>query len=306
MCQSPLRLPSDLPTALALADQSEMNYPHIADWPYRFSSWALDDPENTQAWFNRSGRMLGWAVMQTPFWAIDCQIHPDAPANLYPEILAWAQSRAAVMAAQENGHPMWFVSIPADCRERRRDLETMGFEDVSQDRENAWSKVLFELPEEIALERLKLPAGLMIRNLSIPSEVQVYVDAHRAAFQSKNMTFEWRIRSTQMTDYRNELDLVAVTEDGELAGFCVSWMRTLTTGVIVGQIEPLGVREVYRDRKLSQALLTEAIQKLRDHGAVQIYAETDHQREAAMTAYASIGFSIANQVLVYRYIVPEP
>lgn len=300
-----LNLPDDLPAALFLGELSGMNIPHVADWPYRFSSWGLDDPDNTQAWLDGSGRLLGWVVLQVPFWAIDCVVNPDAPAHLYREMLTWAQGRAAEMAADGEGHPMWFISIAKRCYSQRRDLEALGFEDVSEDGDQAWSKVLFELDNDIQLQPMTLPGGLHIRSLDPGSEIQAYVDTHRAVFQSESMTHTWRLRSTQMIDYNNALDLVATAEDGTLAGFCVAWLRVLGSGETTGQIEPLGVRESHRGKKLSRALMTEAIQRLRDHGADQIYVETDLQRKAAMAAYTSMGFRVAHEVLVYRYIVPE-
>jgi len=298
-------LPNDLAKALNLADVSGLNIPHIADWPYRFSSWALDNPLNARAWFDASSQFLGWAVMQTPFWAIDCVVYPDAPSHLYREMLEWAQARAAEMAALGKGHPLWFVSIPRTCLDRRHDLATLGFEDVPEAGDDAWSKVLFELVDDSLLPPVKLPKGYQIRSLDTGSEIQAYVGLHREVFQSENMTHGWRSKATQMADYINVLDLVLSSDDGELVGFCVAWLRKLASGETVGQIEPLGVRESQRGQKFSQALLAEAIRRLRDRSVSRIFVETDKQRIAAMAAYASMGFRAAHDVLVYRYVVAE-
>jgi ribosomal protein S18 acetylase RimI-like enzyme len=300
-----LSLPHDLPHALALADVSALSIPHVADWPYRFSSWALDNPLNAHAWVDASSHLLGWAVMQTPFWAIDCIVHPDAPSWLYPAMLAWAQARAGAMAAVGEGRPMWFVSIATACVNQRRDLTAGGFEDVSEAGEDAWSKVVFELADDRVLVPLPLPHGLQIRSLKLDSEIQAYVDLHREVFQSDSMTSGWRTNITHMPDYRNELDLVISSAQGELRGFCVAWLRHVATGETVGQIEPLGVRERYRGQKLSRALVAEAIRRLRTQGARRIYVETDKQRSAAMAAYTSMGFQRAHDVLVYRYVVAD-
>ncbi|MCG8353392.1 MAG: GNAT family N-acetyltransferase [Chloroflexales bacterium] len=303
--QRQLDLPNDLPKALNLADVSVLSIPHVADWPYRFSSWALDNPLNTRAWLDGSSQLLGWAVMQTPFWAIDCVIHPNAPSQLYTEMIEWTQARAKNMAALGEGRPMWFVSIATACRTQRRDLTTLGFKDVSEAGEDAWSKVLFELVDDSLSAPIQLPEGLQIRSLNTSSEIQAYVTIHREVFQSENMTLGWRTNATCMPDYRNELDLVITSEPGELYGFCVAWLRQLASGETVGQIDPLGVRESHRGQKLSQALLAEAVRRLRRQGASRIYVETDKQRSAAMTAYTSMGFRIAHNVLVYRYDVTE-
>jgi ribosomal protein S18 acetylase RimI-like enzyme len=302
--QRQLNLPHDLPPALKLADVSALSIPHVADWPYRFSSWALDHLQNTQVWMDAFSQPLGWAVLQTPFWAIDCVVRPDAPPRLYQEMLGWAQARAAEMNAQGEGRPIWFVSISAACLDQRRDLTALGFEDVSEASENPWSKVLFELAGDGAHLPAQLPEGLRVRSLDISSEIQAYVAMHREVFQSESMTPGWRSKVTHMPDYINELDLVISSDNGGLYGFCVAWLRQLVTGETVGQIEPLGVRESHRGQKFSQALLAEAIRRLRNLGASRVYVETDKQRAAAMEAYRSMGFRVAHDVLVYRYVVP--
>ncbi len=302
--QAPFDLNRDLADVLTLADASALSVPHAADWPYRFSSWALDDALNARVWRDASNRLQGWAALQTPFWAIDCVAHPGAPAALYREMLTWAQSRARDLARAEASRPMWFISIAASCVEQRRDLAELGFEDVSDIGEDAWSKVLFELTHAAAPEAAHLLPGLQIRSLNASSEIQAYVDMHREVFQSESMTHDWRARATRMAGYHNELDLVLTSEDGALCGFCVAWLRNCATGERVGQIEPLGVRESHRGKKLSRALMGEAIRRLRALGAQRIFVETDRQRDAAMAAYEAQGFHIAHEVLVYRYVLP--
>jgi hypothetical protein len=173
--QRQLTLPNDLAKAPNLADVSGLNIPHIADWPYRFSSWAINNPLNARAWFDASSQLLGWTVMQTPFWAIDCVVHPDAPSYLYREMLEWAQVRATEMAALGEGRPMWFISIPMACLDRRHDLAALGFKDVSEAGDDAWSKVLFELVDDSLLPpTIKLPKGYQIQG-SICSNGYIYI-----------------------------------------------------------------------------------------------------------------------------------
>jgi GNAT superfamily N-acetyltransferase len=220
-------------------------------------------------------------------------------------MLEWAQARATEMAALGQGRRMWFLSIPAECRKQRDDLEALGFKDMSEAGDGPWSKVLFELVNEGRLPPTRLPQGYQLRSLDSRTEIQAYVDLHRQVFKSENMTHGWRTRATRMAGYLAELDLVISLDGGELVGFCVAWLRKLGSGETVGQLEPLGVRESHRGQKLSQSLLTEAIRRLWKRGARRIFVETDVQRSAAMAAYASMGFRIAHRVRVYRHVVPE-
>ena len=303
--QRPVDLPNELVQILHVADVSGLNIPHVADWPYRFSSWGTADPLNTRAWLDTSSNLLGWVVLQTPFWAIDCVVHPGAPQDLYREMLEWSQVRAAELVAEGKGRPMWFVSIPTTCLTQRAALVSLGFKDVSDWGDDSWSKVLFELADDNWLSPVALPNDLRIRSLDTSSEIQAYVDMHREVFQSESMTYEWRKKATIMSDYINALDLVISSEKGELYGFCVAWLRHLATGETVGQIEPLGVRESHRGQKFSRQLMTGAIRRLRELGASRIFVETDRQRDSAMAAYHSMGFQIAHEVLVYRHDIPK-
>ena len=296
-----INLASDFSGLQSVADLSGTNFPHIADWPHRFSSWALDDLANTHVWLDRTGRIIGWVVLQTPFWAIDCHASPTADPTLYIEMMRWALSRASVVHAQSNGRPVWFVSVPESATVARGHLESLGFADQSRVSQNPWSKVLLELPHDSMVPARTLPEGLRLRNLHADTEIQAYVDLHRAAFASDTMTLAWRERLIRMPGYMNELDLVISSPVDELVGFCVSWLRRRASGELVGQIEPLGVHPDYRGQKLSRQLMGEAVWRLRRLGATQIFVETDRQRSNAMAAYHSIGFLVTNEVIVYRY-----
>src|SRR5258707_13381031 len=84
---------------------------HVIDLPYRLTSWALDEPDNIGLWHNAAGELRGWAVMQTPFWCIDLVLNPQDEAE-YPNLLAWAERRAAQLLGGPYGRPLWFVHAP--------------------------------------------------------------------------------------------------------------------------------------------------------------------------------------------------
>jgi mycothiol synthase len=93
------------------------------------------------------------------------------------------------------------------------------------------------------------------------SEVQTYVNLHRAAFDSEKMTLEWRTRILKHSAYRSELDLIMVKDENVPVGFCVCWQREN-----VGQIEPLGVHPDYQGTGLGRVLEFSAYQTLKSHG----------------------------------------
>lgn len=67
---------ADLRAVAALVHQFPADNLHVADLPYRLSSWAFDYPDNVGLWVDADGQMLAWAVLQTPFWTLDRACHP--------------------------------------------------------------------------------------------------------------------------------------------------------------------------------------------------------------------------------------
>lgn len=145
-----------------------------------------------------------------------------------------------------------------------------------------------------------LPAGFSIRPLGGEAEAAAYVALHRAVFESKSMTEQWRLHTLVHPAYLPDLDLVAVAPDGSLAGFCIGWLNKGAGAEIGGQIEPLGIAEDYRKLGLGRCLLTEGLRRLETQGAEAIYVETDNYRDEAFLLYESVGYRVVQDVLVFR------
>lgn len=292
---------ADLRAMAALVNAFPADNMHVADLPYRFSSWAIDVPENIGLWSDDEGNLIGWAVMQTPFWTIDYAFHPQADANLHPQILAWADQRARTIVDTPSGRPIWFINVFTTQPDRMRDLEKAGFASQADVGENSWTKVLMQRTASTPMEKILLPQGFVIRPLAGEMEIDVYVDLHRAVFESNSMTPEWRRRTLARPEYRADLDLVAVAPDGWLAAFCVCWLNSESTaGITTGQVEPLGVHADFRKLGLGRSILSEGLGRLQELGALSMSVETDNYRGEAFLLYESVGFRTAQHVLVYR------
>lgn len=272
---------------------------HVVDLPYRFSSWAMDDLENVGLWTDAEGQLVAWAVMQVPFWTIDYACYPDAGGEVHRQILDWADRRARQSMGSPGGHPFWFVMVLAGQAGRIRDLEAAGFSCQADVGEDSWSKVLMARDAQAPIPACSLPEGFVVRPLAGQSEVEAYVDLHRAVFESRAMTAEWRARTLRCPEYVPDLDLVAVAPDGGLAAFCICWLgrRGQETG---GQIEPLGVRADLVKLGLGRAILSEGLRRLHQMGAQQVHVETDSYRNPALRLYGSAGFHVLEDVWVYR------
>jgi mycothiol synthase len=291
------------PEMTALAAGFPAQHLHGIDLPYRFSSWALDHPENAVLWKDEQDRLVGWAAMQTPFWMVDYACHPDYEEDLHAQIIQWADRRASQLLETEWGHPAWFYSVFSGQEKRIHDLETAGFVSQASVGENSWSKVWLKHARQTALDAKPPAQGFVIRPLAGAAEVDAYVDLHRCVFESRNMTTEWRLRTLQQPQYFSDLDLVAVDDAGRLAGFCICWLGK-SSGRLCGQVEPMGVSPEYRRAGLGKVLLCEGLRRLYRHGAEAIYVETDNYRNAALALYESAGFGVEQDVLVFRKDYP--
>jgi len=274
---------------------------HIVDLPYRLSSWALDAAYNLGLWEDERGELLAWAVLQTPFWAIDYAFRATAPDETHHQILDWADTQARLHRGTLYSHPSWYVNVYDWQKSRQQDLEAHGFVSVADWGAESWTKVLLRHTRQHSLPTHSLPSGCTIRPLQGAEEVAAYVGLHRAVFESENMTTAWRLRTLEHADYEPKLDLVAVDPQGQLAGFCVCWFAPSgIDGRPTGQIEPLGVRADMRGQGLGRAILSEGVRRLYRHGAEHVVVETDNYRNAAFNLYKAAGFENFQNVLVYR------
>jgi mycothiol synthase len=85
--------------------------------------------------------------------------------------------------------------------------------------------------------------------------------------------------------YRQQLDLVAVAADGELAAFTTVWFDDVTRS---GAFEPVGVEPGHQRRGLGKAVMAEGLRRLQRLGATQ--AHVNSYSEPAHALYASMGF----------------
>jgi len=269
---------------------------HSADLPYRLSSWALDDPAKIGLWEDDQGALLAWAVLNTPFWTMDYKLHPAAPHELYREVLGWLNGRATALAQTPDGHECWFVMMPARESFARQELEAAGFASQADVGEDSWCKVFMARNPTLPVGAYPAPKGFTVRPLKGEGEVAAYVEMHRAVFESKNMTIEWRARTLKRPEYRPDLDIVIEAPDGRLAAFCIGW---LTPGGI-GQVEPLGCLAEFRRAALGRVALAEVLRRLAAAGATTICVETDTYRNTAFGLYKFMDFEVVDDVIVYR------
>ncbi len=298
--------PADLAAMSALAWQTFAHNLHVLDLPYRLSSWALDEAQNTRLWFDDAGNLAAWAVLQAPFWQVDIVCLPETEDQLFTPILDWVEGRACQLPGTPWYREAWYVNAFTDQRKRISAVEAAGYTCCSNAGGDSWSKVLMRRAGHPVPRAYPPPEGFKVRPLNGSGEAPAYVDLHQTVFESRNMTVPWRWRTLLQPEYRPELDIVVECPDGRLGAFCVGWLSRSPHGEWIGHVEPLGCHPEFRRYALGRVALAGVIQRLARAGAQNIYVETDNYRNTAFLLYESFGFNGIQDVLVFGKEFPLP
>jgi ribosomal protein S18 acetylase RimI-like enzyme len=295
----PIQTTSDLGDMIHLALLSPQDNFRCFDLPYRLCSWALDSAENGNLWF-QDDQLIAWAILQSPFWALDICIHPDLEKVLAPIILKWVDQKAPALLCTHFGRPSWYVQTFSDQIERIHALEGAGYRNHIHEGEDSWIKLLMQRSNHPIGKKYPPPPGFTVRPLLGELEVPAYVDLHQTVFGSKNMTIEWRSRMLNLPQYQPDLDIVVEAPEGTLAAFCIGWMILDDQSELHGQIEPLGCHPNFRQFALGRVALSEVLERLVNKGAKYIWVETDNYRNTAFRLYRSFDFDVIREVFIFR------
>ena len=295
----PINIHSDLAEMLQLALLSPQSNFRCFDLPYRLSSCASDSDENGQLWY-KDDQLIAWAILQTPFWALDFCIHPEYEEDMLPIILKWTDQKATALFDTQCGRSAWYAQIFSDQNERMHALEEAGYRNQVDVGEDSWSKVLLQRSNQPLWKKYPPPSGFTIRPLVGELEVPAYVDLHQTVFDSKNMTIEWRSRMLNLPQYQPDLDIVVESPDGTLAAFCIGWITQDIHGDWHGQIEPLGCHPNFRQFALGRVALCEVMHRMLSKGVRSIWVETDNYRNTAFRLYRSFDFEVVREVFIFR------
>lgn len=287
----------DLEAIADMAYAAGPHFLHVIDLPYRLASWTLDKPQNFQFWHNVEGKLMAVAIMQEAFLSLEYIIHPMVDeAVLEPEILQWALQRGQMVAnEQATTFPInvWLRSDHPQPERvallQERGLMPGARQDITMQCDLG--------KHNLQDEALTVPDGFKIRPLRGQAEVAAYVELHQAAFGSTVMRESWRMRTLQMPQYRPELDLVAVAEDGRLAAFCIGWLHPLQP---LAQIEPMGVHPDFHRLGLGQAILAAVLQRLQIRSIQFVSLFTAADNVPAIKLYQSLDFQEQYTMLSYR------
>jgi ribosomal protein S18 acetylase RimI-like enzyme len=210
------------------------------------------------------------------------QINPKfRTAALEKEMLSQAEKSLSIQKEGDNELTIWAL----DRDNLRQDqLRQRGYRKGGA-RDYQWYQTL-----ERDIPAVLLPAGFELRPLGDKSEWLALNQAHWQAFhldeaQAPNPDANW-YKSLQLAPlYRRDLDLVVLTQCGELVAFSTIWFDDATRS---GMFEPVGTVPNYQRKGLATTLMLEGLNRLKARGALRAHVGT--VSEVANHLYNSVGF----------------
>ena len=149
-----------------------------------------------------------------------------------------------------------------------------------------------------------VPGGYAIRPLAGEAELPGWHAAFDAGFaghhDAPHLSPDDRRKRMAGPDYVPACDLVAVTEDGEIAGIAWSFREETEDGVARGWVNYVALRPEHRGRGVATALLLTTLRTLRELGLDEALLAVDSGNETnALRLYESTGFERREVSIVY-------
>jgi ribosomal protein S18 acetylase RimI-like enzyme len=252
---------------------------HVVDLPYRLCSPSAQDPQNIRIWRDDAGRTIAFALIQLQFSTLDWAVAPGH-SHLKSDLFDWALGRLKQVRAEREDDFGFLIGSP---HANDSSVIAAGFED------DGWSTRHLSMPLTAQLAQPVVPEPVRIRPLAGQAEVEAYVSLHRAVFETRNMSVEWRSRTLAHPAYQPALDLVAEDTAGKLVAFCIGWAAEVK-GIKTGQIEPLGVLPEAQGRGVGHAILLSALHRMQALGCAAARVDAQDMNAASNGLYEAVGF----------------
>jgi mycothiol synthase len=271
-------------------------YVHVGDldWWLFYSLRELDWAQIIHLWERENdGPLLGWSLFSPAYRAFDVFVHPtDCSEAMRAEMVEWAAARAEQAVSQAGGQDIQTMWVAKGDLQLSGILKRKGFERVEGGLDQL-ERGLGRLP------RPEVPRGCHLRAVAGEQDARKRARASYEAFGSSRQFDAYLqnyIEFRHSPVYERDLDVVAVSPDGEIAAFCIAWLDAVNR---TGLLEPVGTRPAYRRLGLGKATILEALGRLQALGMQKAIVCVEDGNLAAQRLYAALGFSTANELHTY-------
>jgi len=251
----------------------------------------LDDADvqvSARLWHDEELHLIGFAYINRYQNLVDVFDQRVFDRTIESQMMDWITTAAQ----QHNQNKSEMLTLDAGCLEndarRLAMLERHGF--VLQPE----SSILMACSLNDPIPSPVLPAGFSIRQMGGTEEIEAYVNLHRAAYGTENMTVSYRQSIMNSPGYDPELDLVAVAPNGALAALCVCQIfpddSPRAGGQKEGWTDPVATHPDYRRLGLAKALILTGMRLLKERGVDTALLGTSSTNQAMLRVAEEIGF----------------
>ncbi len=238
-------------------------------------------------WFD-DGRPIGWAYVDEGN-NLRWELEKPYTDTVGAEMVTWGEGciRTTLTAGEKS-------TLDASCREDYQErldfLKKFGFRQT----ENFSVQMKRDLSKSIP--EPDLPQGYIIRPAKGVGEAEAIATAHRAAFGTDYMSTENRLIIMNSSEYDPTLDLLVISSDGVIAGYCTCSADPDGGGFT----DPVAVHPDHQRKGLSKALLLRGLQLLKERGMTFAQFTTSGDNISMQKAGESAGFILENRNLWFE------
>jgi mycothiol synthase len=270
----------------------------ISELQQEFNAPSLDVARDIRLWEDAEGKLIGFAQLSVsePGEVIDgwlwFRVHPDARSgDVEAAAIAWGEVRMREVSAMRGGRVKLRTYARAEDCDRISVLASCGFKV-----DRYFCRMARSLSEPIP--EPQFPEGFLLRQFPGEQDAAAWVEMFNQSFidhwNHHDLTVDKYKHELAKPDYRNDLDLIAVADDGTFVSFCyceICVEECDRTGRNEGWIACLGTRRGFRKMGLGRAMLLAGLHRLKAAGVATAILGVDTENSSgALRLYESVGF----------------
>ncbi|MEG5173644.1 GNAT family N-acetyltransferase [Microcoleus sp. B3-D7] len=270
----------------------------ISELQQEFNAPSLDLARDIRLWEDAEGKLIGFAQLSVsePGEVIDgwlwFRVHPDARGgDVEAAAIAWGEVRMREVSAMRGARVKLRTYARAEDCDRISVLASCGFKV-----DRYFYRMARSLSEPIP--EPQFPEGFALRQFPGEQDAEAWVEMFNQSFidhwNHHDLTVDKYKHELAKPDYRNDLDLIAVADDGTFVSFCyceISVQECDRTGRNEGWIACLGTRRGFRKMGLGRAMLLAGLHRLKAAGVATAILGVDAENSSgALHLYESAGF----------------
>ena len=288
----------DLMRAILQAGRAANNgtyYIHPGDlnWWWYYGDPQKIFPKSVFLW-DRDGQVIGWSL--TAYGAMDVYFLPELRGTPEAEAMyIWAEEKLTEIARKQVDDSIETIWVGEHDSVLIPHLKKRGFT-----REDGHQLIYNSRYLDGDLPAPTLPPGYTVRAMEGDNKAPSRARASYVAFQSKK---DWApylqnyLNFSHSPVYDPDLDVVAVSPDGEIAAFAICWLDPVNQ---IGHFEPVGTHPDYQRKGLGRAVLYEGMRRMRARGMRSASVCVDGDNPAGIGVYAAAGFQVVHRLWTYK------